>query len=317
MFLLELQQLRILNRFMKPKGLKWMPMHMAMKIAYKHRWKSLVPLACRVHAMQIKFLAHLITTVKVNEQLHVICRCKLPHIAEDLEPANRQVTSIDTGTMIDEDELTADALFITGINWDEVADLKWRKVHKKEKIHWEKKWRYMKYYRQLSEHYGHEVEMEVPQVQFIWNQQPDSVLFTNKAQLSQFYESMFTELNNNKDLVERSCRATHRAWVRLERMDRHQAVDTSIQRCTTMYAGTIARMVKYFDLNKSLVDFRKKEIVAKALVQGKKINIINDAAVYPGWRRTLKDFFFTKQRLTKFLKKMEEKYSCVIGDYTS
>ena len=45
LFQLEVTQLQILGKFMKPQGLKTLDMHTARGIAFRHHWKSLLPIA--------------------------------------------------------------------------------------------------------------------------------------------------------------------------------------------------------------------------------------------------------------------------------
>ena len=300
LFKLELSQLRLLGKFMPHEGIKF-NMQIAMSIAHKHRWKSLVPISCRVHAMQVKYLANLIQNVTKGEHLHVICRCKIMN----MESSRPNTLRVNTGErqIATQNQVAAENInalqFVSSINW--YQDLVWKAVRKPYRQKWEQRWLYLNYYRQLIREYGEHAEMTIEHVRQIERQIIPSAYITSPTERLAYFDRMCADLNKNKYLVELSIRAVQRAWEsqRASNLRRRALHITST--IITMYSDTISRLLEYMNLSKTLFDFRKRIRFEKMLANGVYIPL-TETDDYPNWRVTLKDRFFTKQKLTMFVK---------------
>ena len=67
----------MMRMIMRQQDNKFFSMITATNVAASHNWHCLLPIAATVESMQIKYLRHLLVTVKPNTQLHIICRCRI------------------------------------------------------------------------------------------------------------------------------------------------------------------------------------------------------------------------------------------------
>ena len=77
---LEGTHIKMMKIMMRQNENKDFSMITAMNIATNHKWQHLLPIAATVESMQIKYLRHLLVTVKPNTQLHILCRSRIKSI---------------------------------------------------------------------------------------------------------------------------------------------------------------------------------------------------------------------------------------------